>query len=230
MALVAARVGMMLREVLPKKLWFSDTAAAEHGSGGRFATGTNLDLYNGIDGFWKQIYAEIPAGNALHVNISANEGVDYSGQALADDATYETFEAMLEKADERLLEDPAGKFMCTRSMADNYRKTLRNKTLGAGFIEVVENGKPKLYFDGYPISIRYDWDRGIKLEDNGTVLNLPHRALFTTPDNIPIGTLSEDDFQELDSFYDRTLKSNIIDVALSLDAKFLEPYMAVAAY
>ena len=53
---------------------------------------------------------------------------------------------------------------------------------------------------------------------------------MTTPDNIPLATLSESDLKELTSHYDQTLKSNIIDVAFSFDAKFLEPYMTIAAY
>lgn len=138
---------------------------------------------------------------------------------------------MVEKADERLIGDPDAKLLVTRSLADNYRKTLRNKTLGAGFIEITENGKTQLYFDGVPLSIRYDWDRTIKSAfNNGTTHYRPHRAVLTTPENIPVGTLSVDDFDELDSFYDRTLKSNIMDVALSLDTKHLEKYMTVAAY
>ncbi len=230
LGLVAARVGMMLRETLPIKLWFSDTAADLASGSGVFKAGTNLNLFNVIDGFWKQIFAAIPAGNEYHVNIAANEGILYVDQVLANDEAFDTFQEMVEKADARLRADPDTRLLCTRSMADNYRKTLRNKTLGAGFIEVTENGKQQLFFDGIPVSIRYDWDRGIKNEDNGTVLNLPHRALLTVPGNIPVGTLSEDDFDELDSFYDRTDKQNIMDVVMTLDAKFLEAYLAVAAY
>lgn len=231
LGLVASRVGMMLRETLPVKVWFSDTAADVHTGTGTMTTGTDLDLYNVIDGLWKQIFAEVTTSDDNYVAITANAGADYAGQALADDAAYAVFESMVEKADERLIGDPDAKLLVTRSLADNYRKTLRNKTLGAGFIEITENGKTQLYFDGVPLSIRYDWDRTIKSAfNNGTTYYRPHRAVLTTPENIPVGTLSVDDFDELDSFYDRTLKSNIVDVALSLDTKHLEKYMTVAAY
>lgn len=231
LGLVGARIGMMIRETLPVKVWFSDTAAALHSGAGVFSTGTDLDLYNVIDGLWKQIFAEITPSSDNFVNIAANEGATYVLQALAVDEAYDTFEAMVNAADERLIADGGAKILCTRSMADNYRNSLRSKTLSAGFIEVTENGKPQLFFDGIPVSIRYDWDRTIKsAQDNGTVWNLPHRAVLTTKENIPVGTLSDTDFDTLDSFYDRTLKSNIMDVAFTLDAKFLESYMAVAAY
>ena len=231
MGMVASRVGMMLREVLPAKIWFSDTAADLHTGTGVFSTGTDLTLWNVIDGLWKQIFAEVGSGDDNYVAISENAGVSYAAQALAADKAFGTFVAMVKAADERLIGDPDAKLYVTRSLADNYRDTLISKTLGAGYIEVTENGKQQLYFDGIPVEVMYVWDRTIKAsQDNGTTYNLPHRAVLTTPDNIPVGTLSDSDFEELDSFYDRKSKSNIIDVALSLDTKHLEPYMTVAAY
>lgn len=231
MGMVAARVGTMLREVLPKKVWFSDTAAAVHTNGGVFTTGTVLGLWNVIDGLWKQIFAEISSGDDNYVAIAKNAGADYNAQKLAADEAYGIFETMVEAMDERLSEDPEARIYASSSLCKNYRKTLRNKTLNAGFIEITENGKKVLYFDNYPIVEMFGWDRTIKAsQDNGTKHNLPHRAVLTTPENIPVGTLSTEDFEELDSFYDKVGKKNIMDVALSLDAKFLESYMAVAAY
>ena len=232
MGLVAARIQMMLRETLPAKVWFSDTAADLHSGSGVFSTGTDLDLWNVIDGLWKQIMAEINSGSDTYYHaIAKNAEASYSAQQLAADEALGILTAVVNKADERLVGDPDAKIYVTRSIADNYRDTLRSKTLGAGFIEITEGGKQVLYFDGYQIEIMYVWDRIIKAsQDNGTKYNLPHRVLFTTPSNIPVGTLASEDFEEIDSFYDKKSKANILDVALSLDTKFLEDYMAVAAY
>ena len=231
MGLFAARVGTMLREVLPKKVWFSDTTANVHTAAGVFTTGTTLGLWNVIDGLWKQIFAGISSGDENYVEISKNSGATYAAQKLAPDDAYNVFEEMVDAMDERLSEDVDARIYASSSMCKNYRKTLRNKTLNAGFIEIAENGKKVLYFDNLPIVEMFVWDSTIKAsQNNGTIHNLPHRALITTPDNIPVGTLATEDFEELDSFYDKTLKSNIMDVALSLDTKFLLPYMAVAAY
>lgn len=231
LGLVASRVGMMLREVLPVKVWFSDTAADLHSGTGVFSTGTDLDLYNVIDGLWKQIFAEVGSGDDNYVEITKNAGVNYAAQALAADEAFGILQSMVEKADERLVEDEGAKFYITRSLADNYRSTLRNKTLGAGFVDITENGKRVLQFDGIDIEVMYFWDRTIKsAQDNGTKWNLPHRAVLTTPENIPVGTLATEDMETLDSFYDKVGKQNIMDVAFSLDAKHLESYMTVAAY
>lgn len=228
MGVIYSLIAQMLKENLPVKVWFSDTTADLASGSGVFTAGTDLDRYNVIDGLFKQIFGDsaIP-----RVTIAKNAGASYAAQTLAADEAYGVFEDMVNAADSRLLEDGTAKILATRSMIDNYRDTLRNKTLNAGFMEVTENGKRALFFDGLQVVPMYEWDRTIKADqDSGTALFRPHRAVLTTPSNIPVATLSTDDLSTLDSFYDRTLKSNIIDVAFSLDAKHLESYMTVAAY
>lgn len=231
MGVIYALISQMLKDTLPVKVWFSDTNAADIHGGGVFKDGTDLDLYNVIDGLFVQIFTEVASGDSNYVEITQNAGASYVAQALGPDDALGYLTAVVNSADSRLLADASAQILVTRTISDNYRDTLRNKTLGAGFMEVTENGKPQLYFDGYKVVTMHEWDRTIKsVQDDGTKWNLPHRIVFTTPDNIPVGTTSTDDFDTLDSFYDRTLKSNIVDVAFSLDAKHLEPYMTVAAY
>lgn len=231
LGLVAARVAAMVRESLPVKFWFSDTAADVVAEGGVFSAGTDLDLFNVFDGWFKQLFAIVPTSASNYIAISENAGVNYAAQVLAADKAFDTFVKMRKAADSRLLEDPNIQIECTRTMAENYRDTLRNKSLGAGFLETTENGKTVLKFDGIPVYVNHEFDRIIKsVQDNGTKWNLPHRAIMSTPDNLPYGTTSEDDFETLESFYDQYLKSNIMDIAMSLDAKVLEGYKVVFAY
>lgn len=229
LGIIYALIEQMMRTNLPNKVWFSDTAADVHTGTGVFTTGTDLDLWNVIDGLFKQIFADaaIP-----YVDMSAeNGGVNYAAQLLGTDAALGYLTAVVNAADSRLLEDADAKILVTRSVADNYRDTLRTKTLGAGFIEVIEGGKPKLFFDGYEVITMHEWDRTIKAhQDNTVTYNLPNRIVFTVSSNIPVATLSEDDLSTLDSFYDQYRKSNITDVAFSLDTKHLESYMTVKGY
>lgn len=231
LGVVYALIEQMMNDTLPIKVWFSDRDAEFFADGGEFKAGTDLDLYNVIDGLFKQIFAEIATGDANYVNITQNAGANYAAQALPADAALGYLTSVVNAADSRLLEDPRAQILVTRSIADNFRNTLRTKTLGAGFLEVVENGKPQLYFDGYKVVVMHEWDRFIGAVQNNAVKKfLPHRIVFTTPSNIPVGTVSEEDLKTLTSFYDQYRKSNVIDVAFSLDTKFLENYMAVAAY
>ncbi|MHA3787452.1 hypothetical protein ACX0HA_04515 [Flavobacterium hauense] len=228
---IISAVETAMLENMHRKIWFNDTAAETIADGGVFKNGTDLGYFDSFDGLFKQIYTEVPSNAANRVTISANAGNSYANQALAEDAALAIFEKMVTTADERLVSAEDNFILATRSLADNYRATLRNKNLGSGFLEVVEEGRPKLYFDGIEVKVRYDWDRYIKTyQDNGTKWNLPHRAIFTTKSNIPVGTLSEEDLTKLDVFYDKTLKTNIMDAAYTIDAKHLESYMTVAGY
>lgn len=228
---IISAVETAMLENMHRKIWFNDTAAETIADGGVFKNGTDLDYFNSFDGLFKQIFTEVPSNALNRVAISANAGNAYATQALAEDAALAIFEKMVTAADERLVSAEDSFILASRSLADNYRATLRNKNLGSGFLEVVEEGRPKLYFDGIEVKVRYDWDRYIKTyQDNGTKWNLPHRAVFTTKSNIPVGTLSEEDLTKLDVFYDKTLKTNIMDAAYTIDAKHLESYMTVAAY
>ncbi|MES2484844.1 MAG: hypothetical protein V4581_02700 [Bacteroidota bacterium] len=228
---IISAVESALIENIHRKVWFNDTAAATIANSGVFKNGTDVEYFNSFDGLFKQIYAEIPTNAVNRVAVTANAGTTYTGQILAEDAALAIFEKMVVAADERLVSADDAFILATRSMADNYRATLRNKNLGSGFLEVVEEGRPKLYFDGIEVKVRYDWDRYIKeYLNNGTKHHLPHRAVLTTKSNVPVGTLSEEDLTKLDVFYDKTLKTNIMDAAYTLDAKHLEAYMTVAAY
>ena len=228
---IISAVETSMLENMHRKVWFNDTDAKLIANGGVFKAGTDLGYFNSFDGLFRQIFAEVPTGAANNVAIGKNAGASYAAQALAEDEALGLFEKMVTAADERLVAADDAFILVTRSLADNYRATLRNKNLGSGFLEVVEEGRPKLYFDGIEVKVRYDWDRYIKsYQDNGTKWHLPHRAVFTTKSNIPVGTLSEDDLSKLDVFYDKTLKTNIMDAAYTIDAKHLEGYMTVAAF
>ncbi|MCR5863071.1 hypothetical protein LRS05_13455 [Flavobacterium sp. J372] len=233
--IVIAGVEASLVENIHRKVWFNDKDADYTAEGGVFKANTDLDYFNSFDGLFKQIMTSTSSQDddkVTLVPIDKNGAASYTAQAnLGADYAIDIFEKMLLAADERLLAADDAFILATRSLAENYRATLRNKNLGAGFLEVVEEGRPKLYFDGIEIKVRYDWDRYIKTyQDSGTKWNLPHRAVFTTKSNIPVGTLNEQDLAKLDVFYDRTAKMNIIDAAYTLDAKLLENYMMVAAY
>lgn len=227
MKLVIARIVDSMKEHLPTKVWFSERLAAIQPAG-NFKIGTDLSLYNVINGLFQQIFSDALIKRFV---VTANAGTTFALQALPVDGGFDILTNVFNNADSRLLQDPTAKILVTRSISDSYRNTLRNKNLGGGFTDVTENGMSVLRFEGREVKTRYDWDDNIlALENNGTRLRFPHRAVFTTKENIPVGTLSESDLKELTSHYDATLKQNIIDVAFTLDAKMLESYMISVAY
>src|SRR5690625_948800 len=143
MQLIYSLVTQMLRETLPVKVWFSDREADTVTEGGVFADGTDLDLYNVIDGLFKQIFTEITAGDPNYVEIAANAGATYGDQAIDLADAFAILAQIRAVADERLIADPSAKFYVTRSIADAYRTHLRNENLGSGYLDFTENGRPQ---------------------------------------------------------------------------------------
>lgn len=221
-----------LMEDVIYKIWWSDTNAETIANAGVFKNGTDVTLVNTIDGLWTQIETAIPSGDANHVDIAKNDGVSYAAQALVADEAEGILKSMYAKADSRLLTDPDLKFMVTRTIYENYMATLESKQGNGGITQYTEDGNPILKFRGIPVvNMANTWDVFIKqYMDNGTTYHIPHRALLTVKSNIPVGTVNVDDFSTLNAFFAPYENLNVIDGAFNLDVKFLEKYLAVAAY
>jgi hypothetical protein len=237
LGVVLMRIADAMKEMIQRIIWFGDEAAATIADGGNFTNGTDLGFFNMLDGFWKQILTiDIPTTSKRYVKIDANDGANYTAQqTLPEDYAFNLFRKMWKKADPRLKQLVSKKGLpvyihVTSEIAENWQDYKEDKSL-AFTLDNVENGGLKDVFRQIKIVPRYDWDSIIEnYQDNGTKLNLPHRALLTTPGNIPVGTVSTDDLEKIESFYDKYHEVNVMDFRMKLDAKFLEDYLAVAAY
>jgi len=228
MGMLMAAVVESLKVSINAKVWYGDTAAAVQPAGDFTITGFNAGLWNQFDGLWKQIFAD---GSIPVCTISENSGATYAAQVLAAGESYNIFKEMYKKADPRLLGDSENQILVTRSIWDNYLTYLEATQANGGVTEVLEDGRTVMKFRGINVTLMNEWDRLQNLYQNDlTVVYLPNRALMTTPDNIPVATLSEQDLQSLESWYEKKDKTNIVDYSYFLDAKFGESYMAVAAY
>ena len=227
---VAAIEDAMLQSILIK-VWFADKAAALTTGGGVFTVGTDLARINTFDGLFKQIMIDIPTTARNYVAISQNAGANYAAQALPADAAYTIFKSMFNKADKRLSKDGNAELLVTATLFDNFVDTLETKTIANGFLDRTEDGSVNIRFRGVKLVMMDIWDRVIdEMQDNGTKWNLPHRAVLTIKENIPVGTYASEDLESLDVFYDKYRKVNVMDAAYTIDAKHLESYLTVAAY
>jgi len=220
------------KENLLRKIWFSDTNAATIANGGVFKNGTDVGYFGTINGLFKQIMADIPTSAKNYVAIPKNAGTTYALQALADGDATDVLRSLYAKADSRLLGSLNREMLVTRTIWDGYLNDLENtQSQGAGNTSITEDGQLTLTFRGVPLKMMEHWDLNINdYQNNGTKWNLPHRAVFTTPTNIPVGTPYEGDFGEIDAFYDKVTKKNYADGIYGLDVKHLENYLTVAAY
>lgn len=211
---------------------FGDTAADTVDNGGNLVNGTTKAFFTVIDGLWKQVETAVTAGDTVKISIAENAEATYALQDdLADSLAYDTFKKMYNGADSRLLAEQGLQYQVTRSLANNYIDYMESKGLAAGFIEVAEDGTPKLNYRGIPIVIREDWDRNLRAYfKNGTKYYNPHRAILTVPANIPIGTTDEGSMTEANMFYEPKDRQHYMDIAYRMDVKLLEEHMAVVAY
>lgn len=220
------------KENLIRKVWLNDTAALTIAGGGNLKNGTDIGYFNTFNGFYKQIFTEIPSTASNYVAITENAGVTAAAQELATGRATAILKSMIAKADSRLLANPSAKIYATRAIFDGYLNDLEaTQNNGAGNTSINENGQLQLRYRGIEIINMSIVSRDLQAYfNNGTVTFRPHRVVLSTPENLRIGTLATEDFGTVDAFYDRTLKTNFIDGVYTIDAKHMESYLTVAAY
>lgn len=193
----------------------------------------NVKFFTAIDGLFKKIKAAVVAGQIQRYPIAKNAELTSAAQALAADAAITYFEAVWAKADARLKADSRKVMMVTNSIFENYRQSLQTK--GTPYdITLTTDGFSELKWNGVPIrNMETIWDLNntyFAEGEAGLAALEPHKVLLTVPDNIPVGTLNEGDFDTIEAFYDQITRNNYMAYGFTLDAQVLEGYMAVVAY
>lgn len=217
--------------------WLSDAnvGAAGAATAGLVNVVTNKKFYNYFDGLWAQIFDGVTAGDIDYVEISQNnEATTVAQKTLAAGYSVELFESIWAKADSRLRTDSNKQFLVSRGIFENYRSYLQGK--GENFsIDYTMDGLPSLKWNGIPVvNMETIWDLQLEADFVDNTTNnahwLPNRAVLTVPANIPIATLSEEDMDTLEVWYEKKDRSMYSAYGFTLDAKVLEEYMIVAAY
>ena len=212
---------------------FGDEAAANVTSGGQITDGVDTGYFSMLDGLWKQIFAGVASSDVVRYEITENGQATKSAQlTLGDTVALDAMRYLHENIDSRAHDSALLKYQITRSLWNNWWALLEDKSLANAILNDVESaGSGKMNYRGIPIVVRNDWDRNIKAyQDLSSTYYLPHRAILTTVDNIPVGTSDEESMKEIDSFYDKKDKMWYFDGATMLDCKMLEEYMIAAAY
>ena len=228
LAILMVKISEAIKTSVHGKVWFGDTAAAVQPGGNFTINGFNAGLWDQFNGLWQQIFgdAAIP-----RFTISENAGVTYVAQALAANKARTIFQTVYADADSRLIGSDDAQFIVTRAIYENYMITLEEKQGNGGIITYLEDGTTSLSYRGIPIKVDYEMTRKIEeFQDDLTVHFRPHRCLLTVPSNIPFATLSEGDLTNLESWYEKKDKTNIVDYAYYLDAKHGESYLSSVAY
>lgn len=227
--MLATRLLEALDEAILRLTWFGDKTAENVADGGVFKNGVDLDYFNSVDGIWKQVFAGVATGGIKRATITANAGASYSAQELADGEALIAMRKVYNQSDSRLKNNADAKFTVTQSVYDNFLDKLEVSGLNAVGQLAINDGV--MTYRGKKIVVADFMDRNITaFQDNGVKYNLPHRIAYTTPSNIPIGTLDQKEFKELSVWYDKTDRKVYTENIFSLDAKVLEDYLISVAY
>lgn len=216
---------------------FADTDASPIGDATgdeQLTVGVDKTFFNMLDGMWKQIYTFQAGASAAemyrHVISENAEATKVAQLDLAADAALLAFRAMYNKIDPRAFKSGQLTFQITRTLFNNWQDYLEDKSI-VFQLDRTETGATKFSYRGIPIIVRHDWDRNIlSYFDNGTIYQLPHRAILTDLMNIPVGTSDEESMKTLKSHYDPITKKHYLDVAYKIDMKILLEFAMAVAY
>lgn len=208
--------------------WFGDTsvAAAAAGTEGLISA-DDVQYYNYFDGLFAQIFDAVTAGTVAKYTIASLPATDGTVKL------YTPFESMWSLADRRLRGMPGLQMLVTGNIFDNYRSWLVSNSI-AFELGATMDGLPMLKWNNIPVvDMSTVWDNSIEDFVTNTTDNdvlLPYRAVLTVKENIPLGTLNDTDFDNLEIFYDKVSRQTYMAYGLSLDAKLLEEKMIVVGY
>lgn len=210
--------------------WFSDSAAQNITDGGVITDGVDTDLIKITDGLWKRLFA---LGASQRTTIAANSEATYAAQKSAiktAGVALSIFDDILSNADSRIAAN-GGIIMVTNSLYQAFRRDYAQAYKDTiPFMEVAEGVKLPTY-DGIPVKPIMEWDTLIaKYENSTTALNAPHRAVFSSIENLFVGTGAKDVFAEFDTVFDQITRYNYNYAASNIGTLIKEDALVQVAY
>lgn len=203
-----------MRLMMWRFIWFGDKDAKLASASGVITAGTDVELFKTADGFWKRLFAIVTENAGQKTAIAANSqtttalqlsNIKNSGVAIG------IFDSMLEDADSRIFNVEGTGIFCTKTLADALTKDLKREYKEILTWEQVFGGLKVTEYNGVPVYSVSLWDRFIKTyENDGTKLNLPHRAVLCSPRELFVGTPANQLISDLDIFFDRKDRMNYI--------------------
>lgn len=226
MAIISEALSKSLTEMIWRFTWFGDKEAANVTSG-VITSGVDVKYFKLIDGFWKQIMAQIGTANNKQrkATISENTGANYAAQTLNPDNVIGYLQSVVMGAPLALRSSSEAELLVTQSVYDAYGMALMGKEINATYQNLV-NGQQSLSFNGVQLTPMPVWDKMIAAYENtGTKLNNPHRIVFTTKSTLAIGVDSETSYQDFSINYDFKTRKVYAQGFGKLDAKLSNPEM-----
>lgn len=215
-------------------IWFGDKNAANIAEGGQITAGMDVELFKVTDGLWKQLFATATANANQRVTIEANEETTYAAQMSKikePGVAIGIFDALLENADPRIATMEGAGLFVTKSLADALAKDVKREYKEILAWEQVTDGVKMTTYNGIPVYVISTWDRMIqKYQNNGTALNLPHRAFFGSAKNIFVGSPANEVISDLEIWFNQDQRATRVYSAGKLGTLLGEDNLFQIAY
>ena len=235
---ILALVEDAVKATIGRAVWFGDKSVANATSSAAGlipVSPTNTWAFDYLDGLWKQAFTAVGNSTLTRVTISENTptGSPASIAAMTAANAYGYIKSVYEQADPRLRNDLNAQILVDGKTFQAYCNYLIDK--GTHYdINYTLEGLPTVKYLGHNVvNMETVWDSNNEYFENNTaqqLANLPYRIFFAAPANIPVATLAEEDFGEIESWYDRGDKTNYTRYGFYLDAKLVDEKLAVVAY
>lgn len=190
-----------LNKMYWRLIWFGDT------QGANLTEGVDKTLFTPTDGLWKRLFEVATNNSSQRTEISANSEDTMAGQKETlniEGTAVNLFDKILSDADSRIASLEGAAIYCTKSLRDALTKDMKDKYhIQLDWSQIV-NGVEVSEYNGTKVVSVSVWDRMIKqYQNNGTKLNMPHRAFFGTPKQLFVGTPANSIISDIEIFFNQ---------------------------
>lgn len=212
---IAPALQAAMEKMYWRMVWFSDKSAKNVNNSGDITNGVDVNLFKMTDGLWKRLLGVGASNAAQRTTIAANAEATMAQQLAAikqQGVAVQLFEDIMDGADSRIsgLNNPA--IYCTETMRAALTKDLKKvyheqlewSQVESGIDGQEFGGIREAEFNGYHIISVPIWDRLIReFQNDGTKLNLPHRAYYGSADELLVGTPANDVISDVEMWFNQ---------------------------
>lgn len=217
--LVLPALQTAIENTVNRLIWFGDKDVTAYSSGntsGALKEGVDAGYFNVTDGFFKRITKGVADGLIKQTVIEANKAKTFAAQKAAirkAGVATEIFDNLIEDANPVLRQDANGRIYTTLALADALARDIRNNNKGSDLQwEAIFGGVKRTQYNGVEIVAVPFFDAMISAyyKADGDSLANPYRAIYTTKEQLMVGSRSEDAIANTEVWFDAKDEQNYL--------------------
>lgn len=208
---IVPAVAEALSKMYWRIVWFGDKDAKSVADSGVITNGVDVSLFNMTNGLFKQLFA-LPAEQktTISANAQTTRALQFS-KLREEGVAIGIVEDMIMNANPALASVEGAGIYMTKSLADALAADVRKVYKVIMPWETVFAGVKMSEYNGVKIYRCDMWDEVIQnAQNNGTKLNLPHRAVYAAPSLLLAASPAANFISDLDIFFDRKSRTTNI--------------------